>query len=41
MNYRAKMINGSLSVQSTLSGGTMVRCMFPIGDRSQEVSHAS
>jgi PAS domain S-box-containing protein len=33
MNYRAKMISGSLSVQSSANGGTVVRCMFPISDR--------
>jgi PAS domain S-box-containing protein len=31
MSYRAKMIGGSLSVQSSL-GGTVVRCSFPIAD---------
>jgi len=30
MNYRAKMMGGSLGVQSSLNGGTVVRCMFPI-----------
>jgi signal transduction histidine kinase len=30
MNYRAKMISGSLGVQSSLNGGTLVRCLFPI-----------
>ena len=30
MNYRAKMIGGSLSVQSSVTGGTVVRCMFAI-----------
>jgi PAS domain S-box-containing protein len=30
MNYRAKMIGGSLSVESSLGGGTFVRCYFPI-----------
>jgi two-component system CheB/CheR fusion protein len=30
MNYRAKMINGSLSVQSSPNGGTGVTCWFPI-----------
>lgn len=36
MNYRAKMINGSLSVQSNTKNGTLVRCMFPIEDRGHE-----
>ena len=30
MNYRAKMIGGSLSVQSSPNGGTVVSCLFPI-----------
>jgi two-component system CheB/CheR fusion protein len=30
MNYRSKMIGGSLSVESSLNGGTLVRCLFPI-----------
>ncbi len=30
MNYRAKMINGSLSLQSAANSGTVVRCSFPI-----------
>jgi PAS domain S-box-containing protein len=33
MNYRAKMISGSLSVQSSLNGGTVVKCSFPLADR--------
>ena len=33
MNYRAKMIGGSLSVQSRPNGGTVVKCLFPITDR--------
>jgi len=41
MNYRAKMINGSLSVQSSPNGGTLVRCMFPISDRPSEVPSAT
>jgi PAS domain S-box-containing protein len=32
MSYRAKMIGGSLSVQSSVSGGTLVRCSFPIAE---------
>lgn len=31
MSYRAKMIGGTLSVHSSPNGGTVVRCMFPIG----------
>jgi PAS domain S-box-containing protein len=30
MSYRAKMIGGSLSVQSSPGGGTLIRCMFPM-----------
>ncbi len=30
MNYRAKMINGSLTVQSSMNGGTGITCWFPI-----------
>ena len=41
MNYRAKMISGSLRVQSTASGGTMVRCLFPISDRSVDAQNAT
>jgi signal transduction histidine kinase len=40
MSYRAKMIGGSLSVQSSLNGGTMVRCLFPIDDRLAEAQNA-
>ncbi len=36
MSYRAKMIRGSLNVQSSRSGGTMVRCSFPIANHLQE-----
>jgi signal transduction histidine kinase len=36
MSYRAKMIGGSLSVQSSPSGGTVVRCLFPIDGRPFE-----
>ena len=41
MNYRAKMISGSLSVQSSPNGGTVVRCLFPIGDRPPEEHDAT
>jgi PAS domain S-box-containing protein len=36
MSYRAKMIGGSLSVQSSPNGGTVVRCLFPMDDRPSE-----
>jgi two-component system CheB/CheR fusion protein len=41
MRYRAKMIGGSLSVQSSLNGGTVVRCSFPIADRLSEAPNAT
>lgn len=40
MDYRAKVINGSLSVQSSPNGGTVVRCMFPMADRMSEAQNA-
>jgi signal transduction histidine kinase len=30
MNYRARMVGGSLEVQRVPTGGTMVTCLFPI-----------
>ena len=30
MNYRARMVGGSLEVQSVPTGGTIVTCLFPI-----------
>jgi PAS domain S-box-containing protein len=41
MNYRAKMICGSLSVQSSPNGGTVVRCLFPIDGRPSEAQNAT
>ena len=41
MSYRAKMIGGSLNVQSSRNGGTVVRCSFPIADHVQEVHDAT
>jgi PAS domain S-box-containing protein len=41
MNYRAKMISGSLNVQSAANGGTMVRCLFPISDRTADTQNAT
>ena len=41
MSYRAKMIGGALSVQSSLSVGTIVKCFFPIADRFIEEPSAS
>jgi two-component system CheB/CheR fusion protein len=31
MNYRARMVGGSLEVQRVSTGGTMVTCLFPVG----------
>jgi PAS domain S-box-containing protein len=31
MNYRARMVGGSLEVQRISTGGTMVTCLFPVG----------
>jgi PAS domain S-box-containing protein len=31
MNYRARMVGGSLEVQRVVSGGTIVTCLFPVG----------
>jgi two-component system CheB/CheR fusion protein len=41
MNYRAKLISGSLSLQSSPQSGTVVRCHFPISDRPPEVKNAT
>jgi signal transduction histidine kinase len=41
MDYRAKMIGGSLSVQSSLNGGTLVRCMFPLVGALEEEQHVT
>ncbi len=40
MNYRAKMIGGSFHIQSSRSGGTLVRCSFPMSAFLAEVPHA-
>jgi len=32
MNYRARMIGGSLEVQRIPAGGTLVTCLFPVSD---------
>jgi PAS domain S-box-containing protein len=34
MNYRARMVGGSLEVQRMATGGTMVSCLFPVADES-------
>ncbi len=41
MNYRAKVIGGSLSVQSWPGEGTLVRCLFPITDGLSEEQNAT
>jgi signal transduction histidine kinase len=30
MNYRAKMVGGSLELQRVPTGGTIVTCLFPV-----------
>ena len=30
MNYRARMVGGSLEVQRVPTGGTLVTCLFPV-----------
>ena len=37
MNYRARVAGGSLEIQRTTSGGTMVTCLFPIQAPAQFV----
>jgi signal transduction histidine kinase len=34
MNYRARMVGGSLEVQRMATGGTTVSCLFPVADES-------
>jgi PAS domain S-box-containing protein len=36
MNYRARMVGGSLEVQRIPTGGTMVSCLFPVGDNEMK-----
>jgi PAS domain S-box-containing protein len=36
MNYRARMVGGSLDVQNVAAGGTMVTCLFPIAPAAQD-----
>jgi len=33
MNYRAKIVGGSLEVQPVPTGGTVVTCLFPVGTK--------
>ena len=41
MKYRAKMIGGSLEVESSPDAGTLIRCQFPVADRVVEAENAS
>ncbi|HEY3738339.1 MAG TPA: PAS domain S-box protein [Bryobacteraceae bacterium] len=41
MTYRAKVIGGSLSIQSSPERGTLVRCQFPIAARTSEATNAT
>jgi PAS domain S-box-containing protein len=41
MNYRAKMIGGALSIQSSQNGGTVVKCSFPMPDRLSEAPNGN
>ena len=36
MNYRARMVGGSLEVQRVATGGTMVTCLFPVNDEGMK-----
>jgi PAS domain S-box-containing protein len=36
MNYRARIVGGSLEVQSVPTGGTLVTCLFPVGERGMK-----
>jgi PAS domain S-box-containing protein len=38
MNYRARMIGGSLEVQRVASGGTVIACLFPVSSSPAAVS---
>jgi signal transduction histidine kinase len=34
MNYRARMVGGSLEVRRVETGGTVVTCLFPLDHES-------
>jgi PAS domain S-box-containing protein len=36
MNYRARMIGGSLEIQRLAAGGTLVTCLFPVNDEGTD-----
>src|SRR5271156_6520406 len=36
MNYRARMVGGSLEVRRVATGGTMVTCLFPVHDEASK-----
>jgi len=36
MNYRARMIGGSLEVQRIKTGGTVVTCLFPVAEKGMD-----
>jgi len=37
MNYRAKMIGGALEVKQSKPHGTVVSCLFPIGNEVKQI----
>jgi two-component system CheB/CheR fusion protein len=41
MSYRARMIGGALTLESSPTTGTTVRCTFPIADHREEARNAS
>ncbi len=41
MNYRARMIGGSLTVQRGKTRGTRVRCVFPLTEQNEAVKQAT
>ena len=40
MRHRAKMIGGTLEIQSATSSGTVVTCIFPVGGKSHHAAPA-
>jgi PAS domain S-box-containing protein len=39
MNYRARIIGGSLRVESSENRGVTITCVFPLGDGEKKVAH--